>query len=166
MLAPHAAIERLYETHRHALFTHLLRLVGDPMIAEDLCQEAFLKALRNWDKQEQINNQVAWLYRIATNTAYDYLRRRRRFQVASLYEHDQASDNDSSMEQRLDTREPIQRVLALLPTEARRLLLSSYAGHSTHELAAALDCSNAAVRLRLFRARERFRKIYLQMSVS
>jgi RNA polymerase sigma-70 factor (ECF subfamily) len=163
MPSAHTAIEQLYQAHYRALLTHLTRLVGDHMAAEDLCQETFTKALRGWGTQPQIINQAAWLYRIATNTAYDHLRRRRRIHFAPLYEGDEAPECAESMEARLDAQEPVQRALAQLPPEARRLLvLTSYLGHSTHELATALACSDAAVRLRLFRARERFRKAYLQ----
>ena len=158
-------IERLYETHYRALLAHLTRLVAEPMAAEDLCQETFLKALRAWDEQPQILNAQAWLYRIATNTAYDYLRRRKRLQFTPLSATPEAISPAESMETRLHEQEPVQRVLAQLPPEARHLLLlTSYAGHSAGELAAMLDCSAAAVRLRLFRARERFRRIYLSSS--
>jgi RNA polymerase sigma-70 factor (ECF subfamily) len=161
-----ASIETLYRTHHDALLRYLSRLVGDRMAAEDLCQETFLKALRGWSEQPQIVNAHAWLYRIATNTAYDYLRRRKRIQFTSLSETSESLGAGPSMETRLHEQEPVQRVLAELPFESRRLLmLSSYAGHSTHELATALDCSATAVRLRLFRARERFRKIYLKMGM-
>lgn len=165
MPAAHAAIERLYQSHYGALLAHLIRLVGDHMLAEDLCQETFLKALRGWEQQAAIANQTAWLYRIATNTAFDHLRRRRRFHFAPLYECDSSADEAGQaelIERRVDTQGPVRRALAQLPPESRRLLLSSTAGHSTQELAAALECSDAAVRLRLFRARERFRKVYLQ----
>ena len=165
MPAAHAAIEQLYQAHYSALLAHLARLIGDQMQAEDLCQETFLKALRAWDQQDVITNQLAWLYRIATNTAYDHLRRRQRLHFTPLYEHDAPPDADS-MERRVDVQEPVRRVLAMLPAESRQLLLSSYAGHSTQELAAALSCSDTAVRLRLFRARERFRKMYLQLGMN
>ena len=164
---PNPTIEALYETHHRALLAHLVRLVADPMAAEDLCQETFLKALRAWSEQPPIVNAQAWLYRIATNTAYDYLRRRKRIQFTSLSATPEMVGSGESMESRMHEQEPVQRVLAQMPPEARRLLvLASFAGHSADELATALDCSAAAVRLRLFRARERFRRIYLQASVS
>jgi RNA polymerase sigma-70 factor (ECF subfamily) len=157
-------IEKMYTAHHQALLAHLTRLVGDRMAAEDLCQETFLKVLRSWGNQAEIANAGAWLYRIATNTAYDYLRRRKRIQFTPLSDVSPALGAES-METRLHEQEPVQRALAQLPAESRRVLvLSSYAGHNTHEIAAVLDCSDAAVRLRLFRARARFRKMYLKQS--
>jgi RNA polymerase sigma-70 factor (ECF subfamily) len=155
-----AAIEALYREQRGPLVAYLGRLVDDHCAAEDLCHEAFLKALRGWGQCGQIVNVSAWLYRIATNTAYDYLRRRRLIHFAPLDETTQPPGGADSIESRLHEQEPIQHVLALLSPQARRLLLYAYAGHTTQEIAAALDCSDTAVRLRLFRARERFRKVY------
>jgi RNA polymerase sigma-70 factor (ECF subfamily) len=154
----HAAIEALYRAQHGPLLAHLVRLVGDPSAAEDLCHETFLKALRTWDRQAEILNADAWLRRIATNTAYDYLRRRRRIQFAPLDEATQP--HGASMESRLHEQEPVWRVLAQLSPPARQLLLCANAGHSTEELAAALKCSDTAVRLRLFRARQQFRRAY------
>jgi RNA polymerase sigma-70 factor (ECF subfamily) len=71
------------------------------------------------------------------------------------------------MESRLNEQEPVQRALAQLPAQYRTLLmLRDGAGHSTEEIADALGCSHNAVRLRLFRARERFRQVYLATAES
>ena len=137
-----------------------MRLVGDHAAAEDLCHETFLNAFQSWDQQAEVINANAWLRRIATNTAYDYLRRYRRIHFAPLDEAIQPPSGAHSMESRLHEQEPVRRVLALLSPQARRLLLCANAGHSTCELAAALECSDTAIRLRLFRARQQFRRIY------
>jgi len=164
--AAHAgvAIEALYRAQYSALLAHLTRLVGDRAAAEDLCHEAFLKAFRSWDRQAKVANANAWLHRIATNTAYDYLRRRRRVHFTPIDEATQPPSGAHSMESRLHEQEPVRRVLALLSPQARQLLLCASAGHSTAELAAALECSDTAVRLRLFRARQQFRQAYSALS--
>jgi RNA polymerase sigma-70 factor (ECF subfamily) len=154
------AIEALYRAQYSSLLDYLIRLVSDRAAAEDLCHETFLKAFRSWDQQAEVINANAWLRRIATNTAYDYLRRRRRIHFTPLDDAIQPPSGAHSMESRLHEQEPVRRVLALLSPQARRLLLCASAGHSTGELAAALECSNAAVRLRLFRARQQFRRAY------
>jgi RNA polymerase sigma-70 factor, ECF subfamily len=154
------AIEALYRAQHGPLLAYLARLVGDYPAAEDLCHETFLKAFRSWGQQAEVINPNAWLRRIATNTAYDYLRRHRRIHFASLDEDIQPPSGAESMESRLHEQEPVRRVLALLSPQARRLLLCASAGHSTGELAAALECSDTAVRLRLFRARRQFRQAY------
>ena len=159
-------LEALYESHQAMLLAHLTRLVADRALAEDLCQETFLKALRHWEQRGQIANMTAWLHRIATNTAYDHLRRRKRIVFSPLAQAAPTLHDDGMMEARLDEQEPVRRALAQLTPDARHLLLCIHAGHSTQEMAAALACSDAAVRLRVFRARERFRKIYREMSAN
>lgn len=156
-----AYIEMLYEEYQRPILSHLTRLVGDRETAEDLCQETFIKALRAWEGRDPTASVAAWLYRIATNTAYDHLRRRRRIRFTTLLDADQPPTGEHSMESRLDEREPVQNALAQLPAMYRLpLLLHSCEGHSTQEIADALGCSNSAVKTRLFRARDRFRQIY------
>jgi RNA polymerase sigma-70 factor (ECF subfamily) len=156
---PHA-VERLYHEHRRPLLAYLARVVGDSAAAEDLCQETFLKALRSWARHDPAASPVAWLYRIATNTAYDYLRRRRRVVFAPLIEVDGLAGTYMSWS-RLDEGEGVRCALAKLPARYRvPLLLHTYAGHSLTEIADALGCSHAAVKMRLVRARERFREVY------
>ena len=154
------AVERLYREHRRPLLAYLARLVGDYEAAEDLCQETFLKALRSWARHDPAASPVAWLYRIATNTAYDYLRRRRRSALAPLVEVDVLA-GDHAPGAGLEEGEGVRRALAQLPARYRvPLLLHACAGHSLHEIADALGCSHAAVKMRLLRARERFREVY------
>src|SRR5690606_11543182 len=103
---------------------------------------------------------AAWLYRIATNTAYDYLRRRRRIRFTGLLDTDLHS-GAHVVESRLDEQEPVHAALEQIPPMYRLpLVLHSCQGRGTQEIADALGCSNSAVKTRLFRARERFRQVY------
>jgi RNA polymerase sigma factor, sigma-70 family len=154
-------VESLYQEHQHAILNHLYRLVNDREVAEDLCQETFLKAMRFWQQRNPDGNPSAWLYRIATNTAYDYLRRRRRIQFSSLYDDDFSRNDRFAVENDLDEAEPVHNALSQLPSMYRvPLVMHSCNGHTTQEIAEALGCSNSAVKTRLFRARERFRQVY------
>jgi len=153
-------IETLYQEYQRPMLAYLTRLVSDRETAEDLCQETFIKAMRRWDQHDPEASPSAWLYRIATNTAYDHLRRRRRLSFTSLLENQPLAD-DQAMEDQLDAREPVQQALAKIPAMYRLpLLLHTCEGHSTQEIASALGCSNSAIKTRLFRARERFREVY------
>ena len=157
IIASHT-VEHLYHEHRRPLLAYLARLVDDREAAEDLCQETFLKALRSWARHDPAASPVAWLYRIATNTAYDHLRRRRRALITSLGEVDVLAGGNAVG---LDEGEGVRQALAQLPARYRvPLLLYTCAGHSLQEIADALGCSHAAVKMRLLRARERFRQVY------
>lgn len=153
-------IEQLYQTHQRPIQAHLVRLTRNYDVAQDLCQETFVKALRHWNGHEQPANVTAWLYRIATNTAYDYLRRQQRIQFLPLLaELDHV--HDRSLETRLALTTSVQDALRQIPLpEQIPLVLYCYQGYSTHEIAAALGCSSGAVRLRLLRGRKRFRQAY------
>ncbi|MFN8503635.1 RNA polymerase sigma factor [Kouleothrix sp.] len=154
-------IELLYEEYQRPLLAYLTRLVSDREAAEDLCQETFIKALRNWHQRDASASVAAWLYRIATNTAYDFLRRRRRIRFTPLLDLEPPPSGSHSMESRLDEGEPVQRALAQLPAMYRLpLVMHSCEGHSTQEIAEAMGVSNSAIKTRLFRARERFREAY------
>jgi RNA polymerase sigma factor (sigma-70 family) len=67
----------LYERHAAHIRAFIAHLTSDSDAAEDLCHDTFLKALRGWSGRRQTGSTVAWLYQIARNTAYDYLRRSR-----------------------------------------------------------------------------------------
>ena len=156
-----AYVELLYEEYQRPLLAYLMRLVSDREAAEDLCQETFIKVMRGWEQRDPSASLTAWLYRIATNTAYDYLRRRRRIRFTLLMDTDQPPSGEHSMESRLDEQEPVQAALEQIPAMYRLpLVLHSCEGRGTQEIAATLGCSNSAVKTRLFRARERFRQVY------
>jgi RNA polymerase sigma-70 factor (ECF subfamily) len=152
-------IEQLYQTQRRALLAYLARLVGDRSAAEDLCQEAFLKALRGWSGRQAAAATTAWLYRIAANTAYDHLRRQR----AALARLPHAAEPASTFapEARLDTAERVRAALASLPAGYRAVLvLHICQGYGLDEIAAAAGCSHGALKMRLSRARARFQQAY------
>ncbi len=156
-----ACIELLYEEYQRPVLAYLIRLVSDRETAEDLCQETFIKAMRGWEGRDPSASVAAWIYRIATNTAYDYLRRRRRIRFTPLLDVDAPPSGAHSMESRLDEQEPVRRALEQIPAMYRLpLVMHSCEGHSTQEIADAMGVSNSAIKTRLFRARERFREVY------
>src|SRR4029078_129025 len=114
-----ACVELLYEHYQRPLLAYLTRLVSDREAAEDLCQETFIKALRGGCRRDQSASVAAWLYRIATNTAYDHLRRRRRIRFTVLMEADQPPSGEHSMESRLDEQEPVHMALEQIPAMYR-----------------------------------------------
>jgi RNA polymerase sigma-70 factor (ECF subfamily) len=158
------AIEMLYTEHQHNLMLFLNRLVSDRETAEDLCQETFIKALRGWDKRDTANSPAAWLFRIARNTAYDELRRRRLIAFLPLNdEGDLRFDEDQAPGTQLSEQEPVRNALAQLsPLYRLPLVLHSCDGYSVKQIGAALGCSDSAIKTRLHRARAHFQRAYNQ----
>jgi RNA polymerase sigma-70 factor (ECF subfamily) len=151
----------LFEQYHTAVFAYLYRLVGDREWAHDLTQETFLRLFRARNRLPQVENRRAWIYRIATNLAFNALKRHRRFawlpwrsaDVAYLTAPDPTQESDRSL--------AVARALAQLPPHYRApLLLHSHYGFSVREVARALNISKGAVKTRLYRAREMFRQVY------
>jgi RNA polymerase sigma-70 factor (ECF subfamily) len=158
-LTPAISIEQLYHDHRQPILRYLDRLVSDREAAEDLCHETFIKALRHWNELEQATVAQSWLYRIATNTAYDYLRRRRRAASMRLTDKYEAA---SALGTRFDDAEPVWVAMNHLPEQYRvPLLLQLWAGYSLSDIAAALGCNVTTIKTRVHRARLRFRQLYV-----
>lgn len=154
------SVEQLYQEHRRPIYAYLARLVDDREAAEDLCQETFLKALRCWEQHDPAASPVAWLYRIAANTAYDHLRRRRRWASRAL-PIELAARLGAPMAEAPALGDSVRSALAQLPARYRApLLLRACDGLSLEEIASALGCSSDAAKMRLSRARRRFRQVY------
>jgi RNA polymerase sigma-70 factor (ECF subfamily) len=155
-------IEQLYHDHHRSLLRYLYRLVSDPETAEDLAQETFIKAMRAWSGLENADVARNWLYRIATNTAYDHLRRCRRIAITPLTDEHETSMYAPALETQLDDAEPVWAALKHLPEEYRvPLLLQLGAGYTLNDIAAALGCNINTVKSRVHRARIRFREVYV-----
>ncbi len=155
-----AQVIHLFETHQREIMTYLYRLVRDRESARDLTQETFLRAFRARNQLGQIENPRAWLYRIATNLAFSSLKRGSRWGWLPWSATDDLRAQAETSEQAF-TSTAVEEALLKLPAHYRApLLLYEHYGLNVAELAAALELSESAVKLRLFRAREMFREAY------
>lgn len=137
---------------------YLARLLGDAQLAEDLTQETFLDAYVALPRLQPDSNLGAWLFQIATNRARKQLRRQRLVRWLTL---DALYGHDGEHEEQVVRRDAVGAALARLPADDRIcLLLQTWGGLSTAEIAQALGKSDAAVRVTLVRARRRFRELY------
>jgi RNA polymerase sigma-70 factor (ECF subfamily) len=154
------AFARLFETYHAPILNYLHRMVGDRAVAEDLTQDAFIKAYNALPGTRPDLAFKPWLYRIATNTAISHLRRRKIVQwIPFLAGHDHAGGD--AVEGMVGRRQDIQQALAKLPQHyAAALLLRHYQGLSLAETAGALGITENAAKLRLFRARKAFAEAY------
>lgn len=156
-----AAFAEIFERYQHRIVNYIYGLVHDRELANDLAQESFLKAYRALPRMGSDLRLAPWLYRIAGNTAFSALRRRKLIRWLPLL-------NDGIMTPDIDGEvaeaEAVHRALAKLPTKyAAPLLLHSHEGLSCNEIAEILGISSGAVKTRLFRAREAFRAAYNQI---
>lgn len=154
------AFERLFEQYHTPVLNYLHRMVGDRALAEDLTQDAFVKAYRALPGTRPDLAFKAWLYRIATNTAISHLRRRKVVRWVPFLAGQDYSTGES-IERSIGRKHDVEKALAQLPQHyVAVLLLRHYQGLSLAETAQALDISDNAAKLRLFRARKAFAAAY------
>lgn len=138
------------------LHRRLTRVLGDPDLAQDVLQEALVRAWRAAPRDLDPPRLQAWLHRTASNLALDELRRRRR--RAELPLHDAATVAASPHGDEDGRRRAAAQALAAMTPHQRMLLLLRYeAGLSLRDLGALLDVSEDAARKRVARARTAFR---------
>ena len=164
------AFEHLVHAYEKTVYNLALRTLGNREDAEDVTQEAFLKAYRSLDSFRGDSKFSVWLYRIVSNLCLDLLRSRQRKPTQSLTVEDddgetdelEISDDHFSPEKLLDrklTRESVQRGLASLPDDARQiLLLRELQGMSYEEMGAVMGISPQNVGVKLFRIKEQLKK--------
>lgn len=144
----------LVRDYQQRIYNYLVRIVGDAGVAEDLCQEVYLRAYRSLARLDSAANHRAWLYRIATNAAMDELRRRKRrpWDVLGLTNLLRASS--PSEDERLN-KVVLDQALLKVGAEHRAVLsLFEYAGLTAPQVAEVLGITPEAARKRRQRARE------------
>ena len=157
-------VSTLFQHYAKPVCAYIHSLVDDWELAYDLTQETYLRLHQARDRLPTVENQRAWVYRIATNLAINESKRRRRFAWLPWSKVSERVDFAwNELESALDDQVAVNRTLAQLTPEYRAplLLYSSY-DFSVREVAEALHLSEGAVKVRLHRARERFRQIYEQ----
>ncbi|MBX5446765.1 sigma-70 family RNA polymerase sigma factor [Sphaerobacter sp.] len=155
------AFESIVASYEAPIARYLYGMVGDVELARDLTQETFLSAYRALPSTP-ITNLSGWLYRIATNHALSYFRRKRLIGWIPLSRLTE-SGYDPSVDSHSDwvvTNSAVQEALEQLDPKDRACLLLRAAGFSGQEIAEQLGCSPGAARTRLSRAREAFRRAY------
>jgi RNA polymerase sigma-70 factor (ECF subfamily) len=150
-------VAQWFADYQAPIFRYALRLVHDEERAADIVQETFLRALAALSTQPPPTNASAWLHRIATNLAYNTLRRQNRRPWLRLTGNEPAP----RFEGRFATAQVVRHCLAhLRPKEAEALLLYEVVGLSCSEIAGLSGEKVEAIRMRISRARIRFSDLY------
>ena len=160
------AFNLLVMRYQHRVAALIARFVKDPREVEDVAQEAFLKAYRALPLFRGDSAFYTWLYRIAVNTAKNYLVARNRRPPAQDLEIDEMEPTETgsvlreieSPEGSLSTSElkvAVEAALDSLPEELKTaFILREFSGLSYEDIAEVMDCPVGTVRSRIFRARE------------
>ncbi len=170
------SLAKLILPYAPGLYLGALRLTRNPADAEDVRQDALLKAMTRLDQfagtpGESRDDLHAWVSRIAANASIDVIRKRRDGRLFSLEEQSGAGDEtlgsnvtacEDNPEERFARREMrklmADAIVQLAPDLRKVCLLRDVLQYSTQEVAERLGISGMAVRLRLFRAHRRLRE--------
>lgn len=160
------SFDTLFYRYYDRVYGLLFRLLGNRAEAEDLLQEVFLTLYRKPPQSAQEHNIGAWLYRVAINMGYNYLRGQKRLWSrnrwlvpgADLNVPDVVQPEDAT--ERAEMVEVVRQALGQLPARQGQLLLLRQMGLSYAELAEACEVAPGSVGTLLARAIEAFRKSY------
>ena len=163
------AFNQVVQAYRKRILGTIARLIGRPEDVEDVGQEVFLRLYYSLDQLRAPEVFEPWLYRLTVNAAYDYLRRQKRRQesrMADLSEQQMIMADASAGVKKQDeevrrtkVREMVQSLLGKVSEEDRILLmLKEVEGLSLKELEQVYKVSENALKVRLFRARQRVLK--------
>jgi RNA polymerase sigma-70 factor (ECF subfamily) len=161
-----SAFDFLVIKYQHKIIQLVNGYIKDPSEAQDVAQEVFLKAYRALGSFRGDAAFYTWLYRIAINTAKNYLlSRSRRSSSSEVDIQDAEAIENAPQLQGMETPErhllneeiidTIKTAIENLPEEMRiAIMLREFEGMSYEEIAVAMDCPVGTVRSRIFRARE------------
>ncbi len=167
-----AAFNQVVQAYRKRILGTISRLIGRPEDVEDVAQEVFVRLYYSLDQLRSPEVFEPWLYRLTSNAAYDYLRRRQKRRMEArmadlseeqvvLADADAGSKQNSQDKQAASIREFVQELLGEVSEEDRVLLLmKEVEGLSLKELQEIYGLKENAMKVRLFRARQRVLKAY------
>jgi len=154
-----SAFEELLNASKNQIFTFVLRMAQNAEDAEDITQDAFVKAFRKLDSYNPEYPFITWLFRIAHNTCVDFLRAKKP-QSVSLDDADSPLDvpeDGPTVEENVAfafQTEEAERLLASLPPLYREALLLQYREDlNCADIAGILQIPEGTVKVRLFRAK-------------
>jgi RNA polymerase sigma-70 factor, ECF subfamily len=154
---------RFISENMRRVFLLIYRIVDNVADAQDLTQEAFIKALQRQDQLKDPEKAAHWLSRIASNTAIDFLRRNGKVnfcEIDGLVEPlREPSETPEEAILRTEHRGYLEDGLACLTERERTaLVLRDVEGLSAEDVAKQLNCSKATVRSHIANARIKFRR--------
>ncbi len=166
-----AAFNQVVLAYRKRIMGTISRLIGRPEDVEDVAQEVFVRLYYSLEQLRSPEVFEPWMYRLTVNAAYDYLRKRKRRQESRMADlADQqvimadAAAGEKVEAERLEaaeTREFVQSLLSEVSEEDRILLmLKEVEGLSLKELEQIYNVNENALKVRLYRARQRVLKAY------
>jgi RNA polymerase sigma-70 factor (ECF subfamily) len=169
--------EILINRSNRKAFNLALRLTGNVSDAEDIVQDAYVRAWSRFGDYDPSRPFEAWLFRIITNRAIDVVRRNKFLTIYSLDNYLDANSRGESRTMEIPDPETdpewivvspimderLEQCLAMLPARSRTALLLADVEHRSYqEIAVTMNCAMGTVRSRIYRARVALRDYYVR----
>lgn len=149
------AFVALYNRYKGPVYTFCARYVLDRALAEDLMQEAFVRAYENRERLAHVGSFKAWVFTIARNACLNHLRKAGRTEPLGTREP-LATETPIARLEKSEQVQMVQEVLARLSPEYREVIvLREYQGLAYDEIAAVTRTTVSSVKSRLFKARRK-----------
>jgi RNA polymerase sigma-70 factor (ECF subfamily) len=153
------SIDHLLVAMRPKLHRYCARMVGSAIDGEDVLQDALIKAVESFASAGPVRNPEGWLFRIAHNTALDFLRRRNRQEaLRSGEEVDMIADQLDAVSSRQIASASLRTFMRLPVAQRSSVILMDVLGCSLQEVCEVMDVSLAAAKAALNRGRTRLRE--------
>ncbi|MDD3174357.1 MAG: RNA polymerase sigma factor [Herbinix sp.] len=155
---------KVYENNKNAVYSYLYYMTKDVLDAEDLCQETFLKIYRNIKNYRGECNERSWCITIARNTFLSWIRKKK-LKTVDEEDIDQipsgTGTNPEVQVLQQEERIKVKNILLQLKEEYRTiLLLRDYEEFSYKEIGTITGLSKSAVKIRIYRAREKYKLLF------
>lgn len=151
-----------YNLSNAKLYGYLLKILQDPQLAEDFCQESFLKFINQAPGDLDINKREAYLYSIARRLFYDYFKRKKLFlnyQFAELKKTVKHYQIESKVYRKTD----MDTILSYLKPKERELIVLTYIDDKSHqEIAEITGMKEKSIKVLLSRCRSKIKLISIK----
>ena len=158
----------IYENYKDAVYGYLFYMTHDEQTAQDLSQETFLKIYLGLKRINEDSNLKAWCMTIARNTFLSYARKKKPFLLGDELIHNNITATDKSPEDMIlqsEEKKEIQRLLLKLNEYERTVvILRDYECLSYADIAGIMELTETVVKVRIYRARSKLRKLYEAVS--
>ena len=165
------AFEELVKRHQELVFSLAYKLTGNRELANDVAQEAFIRAWKAIQKFRGDSTFSTWIYRITVNTAWTLRKKAKKHYSLNIEETQEPVVIDEKKDPEFlainsDLSSVLKKALDQIPVEQRIIVeLKNIEGRSHKEIAEYLDISVTAAKVRLHRAHQKLRHILEEIDV-
>ena len=159
----------LFEKYKEPLLAYFIKVVkGDQQTAEDLVQNVFHRLLKYKNQYKGNSNFIGWLFSIARNCGIDHHRKKRFSYSYGAYEN--TLQQDDTAEESIERMERIDALYKamdkLAPSDREVLILGKLDGLKYRDIALILNCSESAIRIKIFRAIKKLKDVYMKLEIA